>query len=238
MRWILVAAFAVGSLVIPSTHAGAQTPRSSGPTQVITVSAKGPSTTYAKLTAWERVNGQWSAVMAFPARIGGSGFSTMGIGQRRQHSGTTPVGAYSVGTGFGRKPNPGTAMPWRQVDGDDYWVYDPKDPSTYNQLVSQRGPGAKWRPTSRWSERLASYKTYSFAFVIGFNLPGVAGPANTRMGGGIFLHVNGAGATAGCVSISKSGMKSIARWLRPSASPQIVMGPRKTVRTLTPFARS
>ena len=50
-------------------------------------------------------------------------------------------------------------------------------------------------------------------------------PANTSKGGGIFLHVNGSGATAGCVSVSRERMRRILRWLNPAHDPVIVMGP-------------
>lgn len=232
MRFVIASIVLVASLLGGASEAGAATPRASGPTQIITVTSKGYSTTYATLKAWELRDGQWVQVMTFDARIGSSGFSQMPVGERRQHSGTSPVGDFPIGTGFGLKPNPGTAMPWRLIQPDDYWVYDPKDPGTYNQWIHGRLPSAKWRDTSRFSEHLITYrKTYQYAFVIGFNLQ-----RDTRMGGGIFLHVNGAGATAGCVSISKSGMKKIAQWLRPSGDPHIVMGPAKKVRQLIGIA--
>jgi L,D-peptidoglycan transpeptidase YkuD (ErfK/YbiS/YcfS/YnhG family) len=78
---------------------------------------------------------------------------------------------------------------------------------------------------------------YQYAVVIGFNLPGgvhyshrkrqwvAEQRADTRRGGGIFLHVNGSGSTAGCVSMTRAQMRWVVRWLRPGAHPQIVQGP-------------
>jgi len=161
------------------------------------------------------VGGPWKA------RIGWSGFSRLGTGRRRQNTGTTPVGTYSITQGFGISANPGK-MPWTQVTSKQWWPYDPRDPLTYNRLQQKRLPGARWRKGGDWSEHLISYgRQYSYALVINFN---TARPVDTSAGGGIFLHANGSGATAGCVSVSKRHVKAIARWLRPQAQPKISMG--------------
>lgn len=234
MRWIAALLLAV-PLAAVGSGASVTTAAAAQPQQILTVSAKGRST-YAKLTGWELRNGSWQvAIGPMDARIGYGGFSKLGIGQRQQGSGTTPVGTYDIRRGFGSKDNPGTALQWHKTDADDFWVYDRRDPASYNTLQTERAPGARWRTKGGWSEHLISYgKQYSYAAVIEFNTP--PQPVNTSAGGGIFLHVNGPGATAGCVSVSKPGMKSILRWLRPGA--EITMGPAKTVRSLTPFGGS
>ena len=79
---------------------------------------------------------------------------------------------------------------------------EPRDPATYNILQPHKAAGSRWR--SGYYERLASYGyEYAYAVVLGFNLPkGVRWsssrrqyvarePADTRRGGGIFLHVAG-----------------------------------------------
>ena len=70
---------------------------------------------------------------------------------------------------------------------------------------------------------------YNAAIVINFNLPwvdseGVRHYADMTLGGAIFLHSNGSGATAGCVSIPADRMSNIARWLTPSKTPIIIIG--------------
>ncbi len=57
-------------------------------------------------------------------------------------------------------------------------------------------------------------------------------PADTRLGGGIFLHVSGPGATAGCVSVARTEMRRILQWLDPTAGPVLVMGPRSALSRL------
>ena len=116
-----------------------------------------------------------------PARLGWNGFAE----NRVRNSGTTPVGVYTLGTAFGPGGNPGTSLPWRQFDGEDWWVYDPADPPTFNTWQRGRAPDAVWRVDE--AERLADYGSqYSYAAVINFNIPVVS-----TQSGGIFLHVNG-----------------------------------------------
>jgi L,D-peptidoglycan transpeptidase YkuD (ErfK/YbiS/YcfS/YnhG family) len=50
-----------------------------------------------------------------------------------------------------------------------------------------------------------------------------------RRGGGIFLHANGTGATAGCVSLARSDLLRVLRWLDPAKAPRIVMAPSAVI---------
>ena len=61
---------------------------------------------------------------------------------------------------------------------------------------------------------------YARALVIGFNYDE---PVRGR-GAGIFLHVNGSGATAGCVSVPADAMDRILAWADPARSPHIAIG--------------
>ena len=147
------------------------------------------------------------------------------------------------GSAFGSRPDPGTRLAdYRRFDGDDYWVYDPRDPRTYNVLQPQRSAHADWR--RGWAERLAGVRgdrEYAYGVVVGFNLPSrvrwserldqyvARDPADTRRGGGIFLHVNGAGATAGCVSVTKPRMRRLLRFLDAGTAPRVVIGPRRAI---------
>ncbi len=140
---------------------------------------------------------------------------------------------------FGNGADPGTALPYREVDRSDWWVYDPRDPQTYNVLQPRRVAGSAWRRS--WAEDLSGYgRQYRYAAVLDFNLPAdvhrapdggrVADtPADTRLGGGIFLHVSGPGATSGCVSVRRATMRRTLRWLDPAQHPVLVMGPLSAV---------
>ena len=61
------------------------------------------------------------------------------------------------------------------------------------------------------SERLTDYPgQYDYAVVINFN----RWPAIRHRGAGIFLHVRGHGATAGCVAISRKNIRTVLAYLR------------------------
>jgi L,D-peptidoglycan transpeptidase YkuD (ErfK/YbiS/YcfS/YnhG family) len=206
--------------------------------QVVVVTAANWDTSYARLQTWQRSNaGQWEQVMGpVPARVGWSGFQREQ--SRLQNTGKTPAGTFSLLRGFGMNQLSGVDIPYRVVDNDDWWPYDPTDPTTYNVQQFHRVHHARWR--TAWAEHLRSYTTqYRFAVVIDYNLPSgirwrngqriATEPADTSKGGGIFLHVDGSGPTAGCISVSRHDMRSVLRWLDPDLQPIIVMGPRSVI---------
>ena len=212
--------------------------------QLVTVEG-GYASTYATVTAWARVNGSWVVRMRTTGRVGYNGMSAMGVGIRTQSDGTTPTGLYKIGYGFGTGPNPGTSMWWRRFDRNDYWSFDARDPKTYNIFQTQRPSTAWWRAYSPYSEHLWDlYTEYEYAFLVNFNLPRskpyqradgqwvTSSPGNTSRGGGIFLHVNGSGATAGCVSVPRSTMLWLTRWFAPEYQPHIAMGTTSLIRSL------
>ena len=50
-------------------------------------------------------------------------------------------------------------------------------------------------------------------------------PVNTTRGSAIFLHINGSGSTAGCVSLGRTNLINVLKWLGPVKKPRIVMAP-------------
>lgn len=206
--------------------------------QVIVVRARNWSTSYATVVAWQQDRANtWHRVLApVPARVGWNGFTW--AAQRVQNSGETPAGTFRLVRGFGLARPAGVTLPYQVVNRSDWWPYDPRDPKTYNVQQPSRPKQARWRTS--WAEHLATYRTqYRFAVVLDYNLPSgvhfngsqwvAAHPANTAKGGGIFLHVNGDAATAGCVSVARPVMRHLLRWLTPGADPRIVMGPRRVL---------
>jgi L,D-peptidoglycan transpeptidase YkuD (ErfK/YbiS/YcfS/YnhG family) len=209
-----------------------------GADQVVVVTSGGWTGSTARLRAYQRTRqGSWRLRLGpVPARLGYGGF--VRADRRQQGTGTTPAGTFGVLWAFGTGADPGTSLDYRRVDADDWWPYDPRDPATYNVWQPRRGAAADWRPS--WAEDLSSYgRQYRHAAVLDFNLPAgvhrsggewVADqPADTRRGGGIFLHVNGSGATAGCVSVRLDHMRWLLRWLATDRAPVIVMGPRSVI---------
>ena len=193
--------------------------------QVIVVTNTSWTSTHATLRAYELRNGwDWCKVATLKARIGWSGFAW--AAKRKQNTGKTPAGTFGLLWAFGNSANPGTQLRYRSVDGNDWWAYDPKSPSTYNRWL-EHGRGTV---RASWAEHLKSYgKQYAYSVVLDYNLPTATKNANTKKGGGIFLHVNGSGATAGCVSVTKKGMKRLLRWLDPHSHPVIVMSPKSAI---------
>lgn len=206
--------------------------------QVVVVTAKDWDTSRARLQTWQQsVTGQWRQVLApVSARIGWSGFRR--AAHRLQGTGKTPAGTFALLRGFGLVRPDGLKLSYRVVDANDWWPYDPSDPATYNVVQYRRPAKARWRTS--WAENLRSYRTqYRYSVVIDYNLPSgivrrnghriATEPADTSKGGGIFLHVNGSGPTAGCVSVSRADMRRVLRWLDPEKDPVIVMGPRAVI---------
>jgi len=209
--------------------------------QVVVVTSGSWSSSRAILRTYERAPaGGWRLRLGrVEARVGRNGFSPGE--RRRQGTSTTPAGTFAIPWAFGTRADPGTALPYRVVDRDDWWPYDPRDPATYNVWQPRRPRTAGWRTS--WAEDLSSYgRQYRHAAVIDYNLPTgihtaggemVAGaPADTRRGGGIFLHIDRPGATTGCVSVVQADLERVLRWLDPAQHPVIVMGPRSAITAL------
>ena len=204
--------------------------------QMITVTSANWQTSTATLRAWQRrADGSWRLARG-PVRavVGYSGW--VQASKRVQATGTTPAGRFRLPYAFGRLADPGANLRYRHFDRNDWWPYEPRDPATYNVWQWRKATKTHWRANK--AEHLWNYgDQYAYGVVIGFNLPSqiryshrrgqwVADRrADTARGGGIFLHVRGDGATAGCVAVGHGQLRWLIRWLRPGGHPQIVMGP-------------
>ncbi len=143
--------------------------------------------------------------------------------ERRQGSGTTPLGTYRLTFAFGTlDPQPSWEAPYRVIQRGDYWVQD-NESRYYNRYRNKSQGGFRWwlpksHPDS--SERLLDFPVeYQLAMVVNFNHAQVR-----HRGAGIFLHVNGEGATAGCVSVPRPFMKRLMHMFRPDEQPVIAIG--------------
>jgi L,D-peptidoglycan transpeptidase YkuD (ErfK/YbiS/YcfS/YnhG family) len=205
--------------------------------QLIVVTAPSMRSTTAILTAYEqKKDGSWREVMDSTSAFLGYGGLAPGK-KRRQGTGTTPTGTYEILRGFGRSPDPGTRLPYVRVDRNDAWTYNPRVPATYNLFQSAN---VSWSSYGSYVEMLWSYgRQYDYVAVLDYNLPdgkvtrnakGVRRtdqPADTRAGGGIFLHVSKGKPTAGCISIAKPRMRQLMQWLDPKKTPVIAIGTRR-----------
>jgi L,D-peptidoglycan transpeptidase YkuD (ErfK/YbiS/YcfS/YnhG family) len=194
--------------------------------QALVVKSTSWSTTYATITSWERTSASaaWTKRVAGPGRVGYNGTSYY----RKQGSGKTPAGKFGIGKALVPTLRTDTKLSQRVYTSSTYWVYDPQDQKSYNFIKEGHPSTALWRTSE--AEHLVDYKSqYSPAIVIKFNLPwkdslGVWHYADVTRGGGIFLHNNGSGATAGCVSVPYDRMQAITRWLNPAKNPIIIIG--------------
>ncbi len=203
------------------------TPDSSGPplpdrladtgrgSQLITAVAPRADATTGVLTWWDRRGGRWVVAGSAPARFGAKGL--VEGDKRRQNTDTTPTGLYDLPYGFGIKAAPsGTSVPYRRVNQNSWWCEDNRS-RAYNRWAEPLPRDCR----AAESEHLADYGTqYAHALVIGFNYKK---PVRGR-GAGIFLHVNGRAATAGCVSVPADAMRRILAWVDPRQRPHIAIG--------------
>jgi L,D-peptidoglycan transpeptidase YkuD (ErfK/YbiS/YcfS/YnhG family) len=186
-----------------------------GGSQLITAVAPAPGSTTGWLTWWDRRAGRWYVAGRAPARFGANGLTEGAT--RTQGTNTTPTGLYDLPYAFGiARPPAGTEYRYRRVTDRSWWCQD-NAAADYNRwtepLPADCAPGE--------AEHLAAYgQQYEHALVIAFNYDR---PVRGR-GAGIFLHVDGKGATAGCVSVPRHAMRALLRWAEPDRRPHIAIG--------------
>ena len=191
-----------------------------GTRQVVTVNRTAGH--HARVTFWSLRDGQWR--QRFRARGGRIGYGGLvPPRQRVQGSGTTPLGTHRLPWAFGMHRQQGGWDPsYRRVRAGDYWVLD-NESRHYNRYRNTAKGGFRWwLPSSHpdSSERLLDYrKQYEYSVVTSFNSRQVR-----HRGGAIFLHVNGSGATAGCVSAPRWFLRRLMARLDQDRVPVIAIG--------------
>ena len=204
----------------------AQMTDTGGGSQLITAQADRTDSTSGTLTWWDLKDGQWVQAGTAPARFGANGL--VEGGSRLQGTNTTPTGLYDLPFAFGIKAAPsGTSVEYRAVKEGSWWCQD-NDSASYNRWVEPLPQDCR----ASESEHLVSYSTqYAYALVIGFNYEL---PVRGR-GAGMFLHVNGTGATAGCVSVPEDAMQRILQWAKPEKRPHVAIGTADGVTAVTRY---
>lgn len=184
--------------------------------QVITVTNRSWTSTYATLQAWEKgADGRWRSVFGpWTARVGRTGFGS----PKREGDGQTPVGSYRIYGMFGVRTLTGTQYRWLTVDRNDVWVDDPR--STYYNLHMRLPANGRWRS----AESMYQPVPYAYAAHIGYNTARAPG-----YGSAIFLHASTGSYTAGCVSLPASQLVPVLRWLNWYKRARVIMGPESAV---------
>lgn len=191
--------------VLSAGSAGAQPVRE----QLIIVEAPQADSPIGTLTAYERSGGEWRTVLG-PTR---ADLGELGVGEPQDDVFRTPVGTFPLGMAFGREPNPGTTMPYTQVDSWDWWDED-VDSATYNTLVRSQA-----KPSEDAENLGRSGEIYDYAVLVEHNPQRVPGRS-----AGIFVHVTDGEPTWGCVAIDRDQMRALLQWLDPAAAPRITVG--------------
>jgi L,D-peptidoglycan transpeptidase YkuD (ErfK/YbiS/YcfS/YnhG family) len=177
---------------------------------------------HAFVALWSRQKGEWRRVLvARDGRIGYGGL--VAPRQRHQGTGTTPLGTVRLMSAFGRHPKAASwDLPYRRIRQGDYWVED-NGSTFYNRYRNKSQGGFRWwlAPSAEnSSERLRDFPVqYEYSIVTSYNHRQVR-----HRGAGIFLHVNGSGATAGCVSAPRPFIKQLMARLEPDQHPVMAVG--------------
>jgi L,D-peptidoglycan transpeptidase YkuD (ErfK/YbiS/YcfS/YnhG family) len=177
---------------------------------------------HARVAFWTKQQGTWRRDSA--ARDGRIGYGGL-VAPRKRHqgTGTTPLGTVRLISAFGRHAKPGGwDLTYRRIRQGDYWVED-NGSRFYNRYRNKSQGGFRWwLPASaeNSSERLRDFPVqYEYSVVTSYNLGQVR-----HRGAGIFLHVNGDGATAGCVSAPRLFVKRLMWRLDPAQHPVMAVG--------------
>ena len=182
-------------------------------TQLVTVVADAPGASTGELVAWQSDGDGWVAVLGpVAARLGSRGVGRVVEGSRR-----TPAGTFPLTEAFGRLPDPGTALPYRLLDGEDWWVSDIASP-LYDQHA-RCAPGSCPFEEAAGEHLLFRGPVYDHAVVLDVNRTRTPGA-----GSAFFLHVTDGRATAGCVAVDRGSLAALLRWLDPAATPLIAIG--------------
>jgi len=191
-----------------------------GTQQVVTVNHRGGY--QARVSYWVLREGDWQRQFTTAnGRIGYGGL--VAPTRREQGTGATPLGTYGLISAFGmHAADDRWQLRYRKVRRGDYWVQD-NGSDFYNRYRNKRQGGFRWWLSSsedNSSERLLDYRgQYEWAIVMDFNWDQVR-----RRGSGIFLHVNGSGATAGCVSAPRPFIRKLMARLDREQVPVIAVG--------------
>ena len=176
------------------------------------------------MSFWALRQGQWR--LQFRAHDGRIGYNGLVRPQHRvQGSGKTPLGTYHAAVLLRHPPR--SAAGWdpsyRKIRRGDYWVLDNQS-RFYNRYRNKsRGGFRWWLPASHRdaSERLQGLPASSTSSP---SSPASTPARSRRRGGAIFLHVNGSGATAGCVSAPRWFLLRVMNRLDQDRVPVIAIG--------------
>ncbi|MBF0490112.1 MAG: L,D-transpeptidase family protein [Candidatus Omnitrophica bacterium] len=172
----------------------------------------------AKVTAWQKIAGQWKVALGpMDAVVGRNGLAEPG--QKREGDGKTPSGVYDLGPAFGYDQKIDTHMNYQPMTKDDIWV-DDQNSKNYNRLITKRDLG----DAKSFEEMKRDDDLYKAGLVIQYNTD----PIVPGFGSAIFLHIwrGFDKPTSGCVALSEDNVLRILKWLNASDHPMITINKR------------
>lgn len=175
--------------------------------QILLVTVANATTSYADIVYYEKNGKVWTEVFSSPGRVGANGVAPEA--DRLQDTYKTPSGIHKIIGAFGKADDPGAVFPYIKVTSEMYWDLNSGSPN-YNRLVYSDPGGER--------EHLIEYNSYLYALNTDYNYEQTPGK-----GGAIFIHCNGAGATAGCVSMPADKMKTLIMSVDPAKNPAAVI---------------
>lgn len=167
--------------------------------QLILVSASGSNATVAMVT--KDADGTWSEDLCSNGFVGAGG-----VGDTTEWNHKTPRGQFGFTYAFGIRSNPGTKLPYTQVDDTYYWV-DDVNSKYYNQFVTTKTTAKSWNSAEHIIEFDPAYR---YALSLNYNpncIPGV--------GSAIFLHCTTNRPTGGCIGVPEDQMVTILKNIQP-----------------------
>lgn len=178
--------------------------------QVIGITNDSKRSRSAKVSTYEKENGQWKIVCQnMYSTIGKNGMEYSS--RRKQNTYTTPAGIFNIEYMFGWGGNPGVKYQYKVPDDNSYWNLNNGTP-TYNRWV-EGNPGGD-------NEHLKTQRLYKQAIVLDYNMEQIP-----NKGGAIFIHLNPNQYTGGCIGLNESDLVSVMKWLNPSKNPKVLICP-------------
>lgn len=142
-------------------------------------------------------SGDWKEQFCVEGNCGLNGITD----DKREGDKKTPAGTYQFTQAFGILEDPGSRLPYKQVDAYDFWV-DDENSRYYNQMVSTREVAADWMS----AEPLSQVKpAYHYALALNYNTD----ERTPGKGSAIFLHGLDPRKnwTSGCIAIPEEQVK-------------------------------
>jgi len=192
--------------------------------QLLIAMAESRDSSMVKIYALERTALGWELQTGpLPGITGRNGF--VPPGQKREGDGRAPTGLFALESAFGYAASINSSMPYQQATENDLWVDDVLSPD-YNTWVKRGQTGA----TSFEVMKLADIR-YRHGLVTGYN----RNPIIKGYGSGIFVHtwLEDGYTTSGCVAFDETELIKLLAWLDPLKQPQILMGTRQDLATVT-----